>query len=469
MGEHKPMESFTGDGVFWREGDDEQLAGTLTYTDEEGVRLDLLGAFGGVEAMQPQDEVPRILGVAGNTVVTLLDPIQSNFQMNAPGILRQSFRARVLLADAHLTEADLSFSSVLVRVNNLPAWVARSAVTVEMAVPEDGVPNFVKYTLTPLESDRAPIAGGGEIEVGFSWTAGGDHRSESYFKQDTYIEVTSPEPMPLDRVFQVAGRVRDLVTLAANDSCELEELVVRHPSVKMAHPLAKKLKGIGIYAQMAGSERKPSKRLPWEMLFSYEQIGGAAGVAKWLTIAEDLQAVLGSLMSVRYAERIYTENRLQNVALAAETYHRIRFSNEALPSDEHRELVARILGAVAPGDHDWLAARLTYSNEPNLRRRLVELSDFAGDPFRDFVGDARRWSHVITTVRNGLTHFQGKEPDFEGVYYLAESVYVLLLVCLLREAGVSEDLLASVPENRHINWLKEHVRQAVATQGRISP
>jgi len=201
-----------------------------------------------------------------------------------------------------------------------------------------------------------------------------------------------------------------------------------------------------MYARLVG-ERKVVERQTWDMLFTYEQLGGVDGVAKWVSLSAELHLVIGSLMSVRHSESIYAENRMQNVALAAESLHRIRFPNEVLPPDEHAALVARLLSAVPEGDREWLEKRLEYSNEPRLRKRLRDLADFAGPAFADLVGNTRQWSFVVAKVRNALTRYQGAEPRLDGLFYLSESVYLLVALCLMRLAGANEALLRAAAAN----------------------
>jgi hypothetical protein len=152
---------------------------------------------------------------------------------------------------------------------------------------------------------------------------------------------------------------------------------------------------------------------------------------------------------------------MQNVALAAESLHRIRFPNEVLPPDDHAALVARLLLAVPEGDREWLEKRLEYSNEPRLRKRLRDLADFAGPAFADFVDNTRQWSFVVAKVRNALTHYQGAEPRLEGLFYLSESVYLLVALCLMRLAGANEALLRAATANRHVQWLKDPLAEAI--------
>lgn len=455
------MDDFRGEGTFWIDGNpDDAVAGTLTFTRREGARLDLIGAFGRHEDPLRRSfghDTVRILGYAGKKVVTLIDARQIKSQLNMPGGWQESLRPDVVIVGAHLDESTpLRFQSVTARITNLSQWVGRSGISREMTSDGGKVSRMV-YEFIPPAVDKAALATGGDLEVGFSWATSGDDLTETNIRQGTVVTVRPSEPMSLREVFQTAGVMRDLLTLAATNACPLEEIVVRHADVREEGPDGARPARLLVLTQLIDSNQEAQKRQQWEMLFNYEQLGGAEGLANWLSLANELQPVMGSLLSVRYMDRLYNENRMQNVSHAAETLHRLRWSNDVLPAEQHAALVQRVLESVVPSDREWLSGRLTYSNEPNLRRRLRELADYAGEPFRLFVGDTKRWVHVVSQARNRLTHFQGSKPRVKGLYYLGESVYVLVVLCLLRLSGASEELLSSVPSNTHIRWLTEHL------------
>jgi hypothetical protein len=46
-------------------------------------------------------------------------------------------------------------------------------------------------------------------------------------------------------------------------------------------------------------------------------------IARWLEIAAQFQRALNSLMSVKYAEQMFAENRLLNATYGAEAFHRL--------------------------------------------------------------------------------------------------------------------------------------------------
>ena len=55
-----------------------------------------------------------------------------------------------------------------------------------------------------------------------------------------------------------------------------------------------------------------------QMLFTFDDIGGLDGVAKWLETSSKFRPVIDSLLSDWYLPTTYTDNRLLNSIIAAE-------------------------------------------------------------------------------------------------------------------------------------------------------
>lgn len=461
------MEKFSDDGVFWIDGHEEvQLTGTLTFSAQEGVRLSLIGSLQSSSGERAADdsEMLRILGVAGNRMVTLVDASPMRRTFGAwPGPDRTVFRAEALLAGGHLgQEVPLEFEAVLISAENLDLWLGVSGLRVEHVESDGGVERII-HEFVPPPNQVAPLSSGGTVEVGFGWRTSSDGLTEAKLTQTAYVKVSPEESLKLAEAFEVTGAVRHLVALASTASCPLHEVKLWHPSVAARMDGRQRRSLLQLYARLT-TNQESVKRDAADMLFSYEQLGGVQGVATWLSLAGDLRTVLGSLLSLRYSSSLYVENRLQNAAFAAESLHRIRWPNEVRPADEHERQVNRILSVLRDdSDREWVASKLQHSNEPRLRRRLQDLASFAGPAFKEFVGgDVKKWALAATKARNALNHYQESDRNHATLYYLAESLYVLVVLCLLRMAGASDESRSSAVRNQRLAWLAERIPGAVA-------
>ena len=109
----------------------------------------------------------------------------------------------------------------------------------------------------------------------------------------------------------------------------------------------------------------------------------------------------------------------------------------------------------------WLREQLQYSNEPRLKQRLLDLAGYAGDTFTNLVGDVNKWAENLKDVRNRSVHRSAARVDPGGpsMYYLAESAYFLVALCLLRDCGVSSEALAKIRDHQRYKWLAAHLRE----------
>lgn len=174
-------------------------------------------------------------------------------------------------------------------------------------------------------------------------------------------------------------------------------------------------------------------------------------------MARKYHIVVGSLLSIRYAAGLYVENRFNNVISAAESFHRLRFSNEVRPKDEYKQFVRELVKLVPKEHRSWLGNQLQYSNEPRLRHRLSEMADHAGAAFTTLHDDPDAWATIVTESRNRLTHHDEEHAlNFHGgdLYFLTESVFVLVMLCLFLECEMDGQAITAIGESDSIRFLR---------------
>ena len=163
-----------------------------------------------------------------------------------------------------------------------------------------------------------------------------------------------------------------------------------------------------------------------QMLFTFDDIGGLDGIAKWLKTSARFRQVIDSLLSHWYLPDIYTDNRLLNMIIAAEALERIRLQKQDL----------------------------------NFREALIDLAGVAGNPFRVIVEDVSTWASEIVRIRTRNLVHRGLHGNLEGLrpYYLSESLYLLVVLCLLRECGITEETLTKVQGHQAFGRLARELR-----------
>jgi len=369
-----------------------------------------------------------------------------------PGIPRQHYYVNRIIT-GHLFEdgEDLTFDRCSIAFDQLPTWVHRSGVQVSLQTQTPDIsasPDKITIEFTPLQDEIAQI--GDEIlRLSSTWTLGGNNITQTYLNQGTYLELKYPAAQPLDTILDDVKHFQDLLTLATAAPTVPEEITLWREDIVRELPSGEQRpQAMDYYAgQLAERVRLDAPQSSGKVLFQFNDIGGLPTVAQWVKVAREYRTVLGSLLSIRYAAGLYVENRFNNVISAAESLHRLRFPNEVMPDEKFQQIISEILSDVRKSRQRWLKYKLKYTNEPRLWDRLDGLVQYAGAAFAILYDDLKSWITVVTESRNRLTHHDKERAiDFQSgdLYFLTESVFVLVMLCMFRECGVGDDVLNSV-------------------------
>lgn len=469
------MEEFEYDGIFWdSQTPDLKLAGRVSFEPSTGAKLSILGSFTEVQAVVSDRTVfrSRIHGVANRTYLTLVSCHLIQHKIDSPGIAREEYHVHCVLSGAHFTSEDeLKFDEVSVSYDQLAHWVRRSGFSIKFESPTPTLTTVsridVGYAVQPDEVEHQDDL---ELRLGFTWHTSGDQVTSFNLGQDTWISLKYSDLYDIDEILVDINGLQDLITLAVDAPTVPTEITLWRSGLmqESSHGEARP-QAIGLFmANAAEQVRQEKPQAPHDMFFVFNDVGGLSTVGKWIAVSRKYRIALGSLLTIRYSARLYSENRFSNVVLAAETFHRLRFDNFIIPKDQfksyRRKLVRTIRRTIGRDTSEWLMRQLLYSNEPRLRHRLIEMAEFAGEGFSSIVGDIQSWSAVIVLLRNRLTHHD-KDQAFEQIRQdlpvLTDSTYILIMMCLFRECGVPADTLRNIENSMRIHYLKRNVADVI--------
>lgn len=457
------MESFEDDGVFWLPGkENDQRTGRLKFDSIEGASLDLLGAFGDLkDQFNPEPQTLRIHGVAGKRYLTLDQCFMTNSTLEMPGINRQTYYVGRIITNHLFGDSEaLTFDKCSVSFDQLPTWIRRSGVRVQFEAPtKTQIPNQIKIEFNEQPDEIAELDANQELKLRSTWALGGDNITETQLRQGVYLELAYPGARSLEESLDDVKHLQDLLTLAtATPAVPLEITLWRKDITREIRAGETRPQDMSFYAgQLAEKVRLGEPQSPGHVLFQFQDIGGLPTIARWIKVARQYKTVLGSLLSIRYASGLYVENRFHNVVSAAETFHRLRFSNEVMPKHDFKQFCRGLIRAVPKEHRNWLGNQLQYSNEPRLRHRLAEMVGHAGESFRTIYAESDAWVTVVTESRNRLVHHDEEQViDFQpgDLYFLTESIFALVMLCLFRECEVPDDVLAAVGDSSSIHFLR---------------
>ena len=164
------------------------------------------------------------------------------------------------------------------------------------------------------------------------------------------------------------------------------------------------------------------------MLFTYDDIGRLSCLSKWIAVSEQYRPVTALLSGSQQVAADTVEGRFIRNVIAIEAFARIQ---------EGREIKLK----------------------PELDRLA---SDMHSDVAAQF-GGSRSWSRAVVATRDKLIIHRGTAGSFDPVrlYWLAESLRVLLDLSLLKECDVPSSVITKVLEGGWFKWLAEGVRDSV--------
>ncbi len=468
------MEAFEDDGVFWLPGkESEVVAGRLNFDPVKGATLSLTGIIEDLIAhFQRAQGIIRLHGVAGRRYLTLDNCFATNTAYDMPGVARQTYAVGLVIA-GHLFDQDeaLAFDKCSVDFDQLAAWVRRSGVQVSARAPTDTqIVDHIDITFDRL-SDEAFQFGDEELILSSTWALRGDNITETSLFQATQLELRYPAARLLDDILADIKWLQDLVTLATTAPAVPTEVILWRQDIVRDQPEFvpgdPKPQPMNYYAgQIAERVRLKEPQRPDRVMFQFEAIGGLPTMARWIGLARTYAVVVDSLLSIRYSAGLYAQNRFSNVISAAESFHRLRFVNETMPQAKFDQRLDEMISQVGKKSRqNWLRMKLRYANEPSLADRLKEMIGYAGSAFATLCTDPESWATVVTESRNRLTHHD-KERQIEfasgDLYFLAESIFMLVMLCLFRECEVAAETLEAIGETAGVQFLKSKLDEITA-------
>ncbi|NSW92460.1 MAG: hypothetical protein HPY74_17680 [Firmicutes bacterium] len=135
------------------------------------------------------------------------------------------------------------------------------------------------------------------------------------------------------------------------------------------------------------------------------------------------------------------------ITQALEAFSRRMRNNEDLPTELHEERVRKILDSITDqGYKSWLSTLMQYSNEPGLRKRLVELFKETNYVFNISNNNMKNIINKIVNARNHFIHFDSeKEHEIMSInelFYVSIYMKFVLRALIMKELGINHELIA---------------------------
>ena len=355
----------------------------------------------------------RMNAIAGGRFLTLEDCHFERVRVEytgggQSGLTRYEYQSDMLFAGLHRDNPEaLQIKNVLLHLRYLEQWI--HALASKPIGYEDRVDALPRISHKFDAFNRAAVVdvGFGELGLSYGQVEYGDQFLEAVRRRSFYFDLRLVESWPFGRVMNWCWMLQDLVTLGCDYPSAVTGVTFEHAQQsgdaadEERQPIRPYIRAIGHYTSGSFDSMGIGNAM-----FTFHDIGGMEGEIKWLEVASRYRIVVGALVGNLYSASPYPESRFFNACTAAEAFRRIQLGKQSL----------------------------------HLAKELSVLAKQDGDAFKDLVGDVDKWAKRVVTSRVKSVVHPGLHggADVHALDWLADSLHLLVVLCLLAECGVQK-------------------------------
>lgn len=448
------------EGYWWRpEQPDNQVPGTLTFNQEEGAQLALVGLIGRIEdSFNPDYSVKTIHGFTKTgKPVTLLRCIQRGRQIKVPGINTESYSANLLAIGHHFTSQDEAiFSGAWFRFGGIEKWLEQDPFNLSFDQESK------RYSLDINRAALTPVSSWDDCNL-FISSHMNTNKTDTGYQVDleSMMGVRTSELHSFNWFHEFSYKIANLASLSSGMHLPQVMLRLEGPRQNIA-PGINPVTEVDIYLHLTDPIADKSKDDPI--------ISGASLIAhdadcfrKWFSEYDSLKPVMDLFFAVIGTQSMYLNVRFLLSIQALEAFHRVISPDPLIKQDEHLAIIQAMKASI-PDDtpkavREKLEGILKYSNEPSLNQRLKALMAYIAERFGGRPnGYEKGFTQSLVDTRNFNTHhtleLASKALQGTEMYWAHRRMVLLLTVLLLSRIGVPADhLKASIARHREFSQL----------------
>jgi hypothetical protein len=287
-----PVEALDATGSFWFPGSERvAVYGSLVFDPADGTTLTLADRL---SELLPNGELREAWGGERDRIYGQIDRGRHRVKVTLIDCIwlsRTKYYAHRLLLGGHFAADDAKFHQAIIRLRDLPAWVAQEALTVEVdAALDETERRELRVRLDWPPAVRASFARG-NLSLDFRWSRDDVDYEQLTIWEWPQFELAYTMPAPLTEIMLDVSSLDSLLTLCADGPSAIDSVELYRPD----YPV-RVLSGDAIPGTMqkielrsafvgSGSPGQQKRREPHRMVVSFGDVGGIERVATWLNEA----------------------------------------------------------------------------------------------------------------------------------------------------------------------------------------
>lgn len=481
------MNSFEEKGYWWLpEYPDDKVVGTLKFSTETGIFLELMGDFqdrtpwktdeNGIKSKTYYANTNTYSFIIGENFVEKKFTVYKAYKASSSGNLSDStlrvslYKGFYLFPNCHLTkEEELFFNTFRLEYHCLAEWVGVSGFsggtrygcgTIDNPFVFEELdlkykyPETIKYKIEPIKTK----SGIEKIDLSIYFIFHDKSVGiKQILEQKTFIEVKIDKSIFFyDFLEEIKNPIETFFMFILRKNMYLLNIFVQNDSLKNS-------------LQVFYENEKPfdykEVLLTSNYFIKYEHIkeNFSQYITNWFVKSSNLKPVFDLYFGSVYNNEMYLQNKFLSLAQALEVYHRRLLRKPDLSKEELKKRKKIILDAF-PEYKEWLEPRLNH-NEISLKDKLEELKEIVKPIIEKFTSNLDSLSKEIADRRNYLTHYDEKAEkkynnlrEFnEFILGLSSNMKMILDVLFLKEIGLDDNKIKEIIDKSSFIYYSKYI------------
>ncbi|MFS0637299.1 HEPN domain-containing protein [Mesobacillus foraminis] len=458
------FDEFQIKGYWWLPSSNEKVSGILFYKHDK-IELELIGRLHSDDELEGSRFFGRknsshecILGFTDKgEEITLIDAINSNFSISAPGFATETYSINLFIVGGHYENSNnIMFHSMSFFPTNFTKWLGKIPFK-QSHLFEDEVFKGVEKIEFPKPSMFSEYVKSIDsvIEETYNSYLKGDYTKDIHWLYEGGLKIVPNDLMSLEWFEKKMFSLRNLLTLFMGIPTYFEKIIYHGDEYSLEGREDKKFRKKHALFFKQNEIRLPKKYNIHDVMINYGDIKDNLGFVfnNWFSKHEDLKTVLDLYFSDFYS-KMYLESKFLNAVQTLEIYHRTLGEGTIMDYEKYEKYCLELKELIQPKFEadfvDLIEGKLTHGNEITLSKRIKALINKLSDENkRKLFGNSdsrNKFVQQLVDTRNYLTHYDKsnkktvlEEPN--DLYIAIEKLKGIATIIIFKELGVDEELI----------------------------